>query len=59
MWILGILATGRSSICIDNSSLKIHRWVEGNLINMGMTMQVLERNQILARKMVFEKLYFN
>lgn len=53
MWILSMLATGRSSKFTDNSGLKICRWLEGNLVNMGMTVQVFDSNQILAQKSSF------
>lgn len=58
MWILSMLATGSFEIT-DNSGLRICKWLEGNLINMGRTMQGFQINQIFARKTNFEKLCFN
>lgn len=38
MWILSILATGRSFEFTDNRGLRIHKWLEDNLINMDVVM---------------------
>lgn len=45
-----MLATGRSSVFTNKSGLRIRGRLEGNLINMLMTMQVFESNQIWAGK---------
>lgn len=58
MWLLSMLATGRASEFTDGSGLRICRWLESNLTNMGMIMQVFESNQILAGKTGFWKVVF-